>query len=451
MKLKYLFLALASYALFSCNDTLDQIGSILQPNSDILAVSNDTFNIESATVILDSIYAKTDIGLLGKFHDDTYGNLTCDYFGQVRCPDDFSLTTKGEELLSLDSASIALQYTSYVGDSLEPMQISVYRMKNTDAFSNGKNLYSNHNTPKSSDLTFWRKKTVSTYDASIPDSLRSTSSTRYLYMTLPAGSIDTLVKKAKNPTEFNKYIPGLYFTTNYGTKAIIKTTGSFILLHYTYKKDTDTISNQSYPLAFTKELFQINHYQNNTNWQELDTINYSYIKTPVGLVTKLPIPLGQMADSLIKHNAERLNGVKLALGSVRVEKLTSVLQPPTYLLLVKKTQMDSLFSGKITFDAEKHLYATFSKTNNTYTFSNLRTALNDDLNALANQIKAAKEEGNATKLSSLINQKQEFYLVPFTIQNSNTSGTITAISHDFAPSAVKLKTKDLKMSIIYSK
>ncbi|MDP4271590.1 MAG: DUF4270 domain-containing protein, partial [Bacteroidota bacterium] len=446
-----LFLALASYALFSCNDTLDQIGSILQPDSDILAVSNDTFNIESATVILDSIYAKTDIGLLGKFHDDTYGNLTCDYFGQVRCPDDFSLTTKGEELLSLDSASIALQYTSYVGDSLEPMQISVYRMKNTDAFSNGKNLYSNHNTPNASDLTFWRKKTVSTYDASIPDSLRSSSSTRYLYMTLPKGSIDTLVKKAKNPTEFNKYIPGLYFTTNYGTKAIIKTTGSFILLHYTYKKDTDTISNQAYPLAFTKEVFQINHYQNDDLQGLVNDKSATYIKTPAGVFTQLSIPLGQMADSLVSNNAERLNGAKLTLGSFRVEKLVTVLQPPTYLLLVKKTQMDSLFSGKITFDAEKHLYATFSATNNTYTFSNLRTALNDDLNALANQIKAAKEEGNATKLSSLINQKQEFYLVPFTIQNSNTSGTITAISHDFAPSAVKLKTKDLKMSIIYSK
>jgi|GEM_PF-2304108 len=462
MNLKYLILALASCALLSCNDTLDQIGSIIQPDSDILKVSNDTFNIESATVLLDSIYAKTNIGLLGKFQDDTYGSLTCDYFGQVRRPDDFTLLNKGEELLSLDSASIVLAYQSYVGDSLEPMQISAYKMKNANAFNGGKNLYSNHNAPDKSDMVFWKKKTFSTYDASLSDSIRGLmGTTRYIYMTLPKGTIDTIVEKAKDKEAFEKYIPGIYLTTNYGTKAIIKTTGTFLLLHYTFKSDTDTISNQPFPLAFSKEVLQINRYQNDNSKENLDTVNYSYIKTPAGLFTKLSIPIGVMADSLESKGAERLNGAKLSFGSVRVKKLINVLQPPTYLLLVKAKAkdsndikklgyMDSLFSGKIAFDAEKHLYATFSTTDNSYTFSNLRTALSDDLTARMEQIKLAKKEKNTTKLNQL-KEPQEYYLVPFTVLNTNTSGTITAISHYFSPSAVELKTKDLKMSITYSK
>lgn len=458
MKLKYLILVLASYALFSCNDTLDQIGSVIQPDSDVLSVSNDTFSIESSTVILDSIYAHTNIGLLGKFHDDTYGSLSCDYYGQLRCPDGFALTDYNNKTISsdkfvrsnssslLDSATVSFYFDSYVGDSLEPLQVSVYKLKNPQIFAKSANFYSNQSAPAKEELVFWGKKTF------IPKSNKN----YYMSVRLPIDTCNKIYEMAQDTAKFANYAPGLYLTTNYGSKAILRVKGTSVYLHYTYQTiisdSLDTISTAK-PLSIAKDVIQINRYSNSTDDLKklVEDQSATYIKTPAGVFTQLSIPVGSIADSLESHGAERLNGAKLSFGSFRVENVIHKLQPPKYLLMVKKEQMDSLFNGKLAFDENKHLYATLSAKDNSYEFSNLRTLLNDDLTALATQITAAKKAGNATKLSTLINKKTDVYLVPFTITNTSTSGSITDISHYFAPSAVKLKTKDLKLTIVYAK
>ncbi len=444
MNLKYLILALASVAFFSCDDTLDLIGSSIQPDTDILTVSTDTFNVAAVTDTVNSIYAKTTVGLLGNYYDDTYGNLKCDYMAQFYCQEGFYFH---KELLydKLDSATVLLTYQSYVGDSLAPMQVSVYQLNKQ--LEN--DIYSNTPYSKYCDKSILlAKKGYSAYDASLSDSLRKAyGSTKYVEIKLPKAIADSFYLNVKNHPEkfanntaFQEYFPGVYITTSFGTGSIIKVLSTKLNFYFKYKahyedsdgNDSIVVTNGARSMAVTKEVFQVNRYENLGTEALLKDTTATYIKSPAGVFTKLTFPIGEMAKAMNKAGqGQRLNGVKLELGSFRVEKSKNILQPPTYLLMVKASEMKDLFSHKIAFDASKHLYATFSKTDNSYTFSNLRTFFEDDLSESA--------------------APEDVYLVPITIANATSSGSVTKISHYFEPSAVKLKTKGLKMSIIYSK
>lgn len=448
MKFKYLILALASLAFSSCSDTLDQIGSSIQPDTDPLTVYTDTFDIESSTVLIDSIYARTSTGLLGNFQDDTYGNLKCDYYGQLYCPENFLFH---EELVGnkLDSTTILLTYTSYVGDSLAPMQASVYKITDPDFFKNGANAYSNAGAPDAGKLSLLAKRGYSAYDANLSDSLRDLyKSNKYIEVKLDTALNNKFYKDVTSTTNFEsnanfqKYFPGLYITTNYGDGSIIKVISTKLNFYFKYTghyTGTDGVAFDSITVGarsinISKEVYQVNRYKNDDIDGLINDTTATYIKTPAGLFTKLTFPIGKMAKSIDASKGLRLNGVSLDLGSFRVKNLKNILQPPTNMLLVKASQLDSLFSGDLTYDPEKNPYATFSSSDNSYTFSNLRTFFDDELSAGLPE--------TAT---------EDVYLVPFSILNTNSSGTITKISHYFEPAAVRLKTNGLKMSIIYSK
>ncbi len=449
MKLKYLILALAAVAFISsCDDTLDQIGSSIQPDSDKLTVSTDTFDVASSTVIVDSIYAKTTIGLLGSYNSNNeYGKLDCDYLGQLYCPENFRFNKYlyGDKL---DSVTVFLTYQSYVGDSLAPMQVSLYKINDANVFNNGGNAYSNSNEP-SHDALPLAKKSYTAYNTSLGDSLRNLyGTTKFVEIKLPQTLANEFYDKVKNNRDifannesFQKYFPGLYLKTTYssGTGSIIKVLSTELRFHYLYEPHyTDSIGEPQYTysyMAFNKEVYQVNRYQNSK--EDLQNLindqTATYIKSPAGVFTKLTFPIGKMAKVINKQD-QRLNGVKLELGSFRVVKSKEILQPPTYLLMVKASEMKDLFSHKIAFDPNKHLYATYKSSDNSYTFSNIKTFFEDDLSS------------NLSETAT-----EDVYLVPITIANTSSSGVVTKISHYFEPSAVKLNSKGLKISIIYSK
>ncbi|MEG1543835.1 MAG: DUF4270 domain-containing protein, partial [Tannerellaceae bacterium] len=67
MKIKPLLLGLGlgTVILGGCEDTLNSVGSTIQPDSDKITVYMDTFQMTASTFLMDSIYAKTITALLG--------------------------------------------------------------------------------------------------------------------------------------------------------------------------------------------------------------------------------------------------------------------------------------------------------------------------------------------------------------------------------------------------
>ena len=70
MNIKYMAgIALAALTLFSCDDTTDTIGGSLTDNVDKLEISTDTFQVETRSILADSVLSRSVTGYLGSLHD----------------------------------------------------------------------------------------------------------------------------------------------------------------------------------------------------------------------------------------------------------------------------------------------------------------------------------------------------------------------------------------------
>ncbi len=91
MKIKSLF-AIFSFFIFltliSCDDDLNVIGGSIQSPSDTISVRVDTIPLEVRTVSVDSVYARTIKGVLGKYDDETFGTIKSDYMCQFYFPEE---------------------------------------------------------------------------------------------------------------------------------------------------------------------------------------------------------------------------------------------------------------------------------------------------------------------------------------------------------------------------
>lgn len=121
---KLLCIAVTSIALLSCNDTLSDLGVSIQPDGDKLTVGTDTLTLNAKTVQVESINAKTDKPVLGEYLDSIFGSVKSDYVGEFYFPAGKTFPNNS----IIDSVRLFVSYTTWTGDSLAPMQLSVYRL-----------------------------------------------------------------------------------------------------------------------------------------------------------------------------------------------------------------------------------------------------------------------------------------------------------------------------------
>lgn len=171
----------------SCSDSLSEIGASTRPYTDGITISVDTFNVPIQTVFRDSVYIRTGYPLLGSLNDPYYGKLEASYLAQFYANEETSMnihtTSNNQDSLlfdilktslvqelekqepgqwaplsmytsnfdslvnnTIDSMTIRIYYESYYGDSLAPMQLSIYSLNSNvdfDALSESE-FYSNN-------------------------------------------------------------------------------------------------------------------------------------------------------------------------------------------------------------------------------------------------------------------------------------------------------------------
>lgn len=469
MKMRNLILGLALGAsiLGGCNDDISLVGPSIQPEADRISAYADTFEVQMSTVKLDSVYARTVSGLLGELYDPLYGNLKTDYICQFYCPENYQFAHEPMDG-KVDSMAFFILYqrdnngnigTSCIGDSLAPMQAQIYKV--TKPLE--RNFYTNMDPKEYCDMsTLLGEKTYTPRDLSISDSIRSiTSTTDSSYYTPNVRiRISTEVAQAlydetvNNPStfktqeDFNKFFPGFYVTTGYGTGNILKVAQSSFFIYYKYKSTTeagnDTIIYTREQFNVTKEVIQMNQMKNDNIEALLEPNDeYTYMKTPSGVCTKIVVPSRVIKE---KIGSRILNNFSFSLKAMPQENWLYAFEAPSTVMLMPQDSVKNFFENSRMEDNVTAFRGDYSSSTRTYSFGNISNVLqthliknpDEDLTLLVIPVYRAVS-------STSSNSYYSYYY------SSSSTPTTTAISNYLSPSGVKLKkNKDARQIVIFS-
>lgn len=447
IKLFILGLGLGVSILSGCNDELSQVGSSIQPGDDKPYIYADTFQIQASTILMDSVYARTTYGSLGEMYDPLYGNLQSDFMFQFYCPEDFRFA-KDPANGKIDSVEFVMTYSSWVGDSLTPMRAQVYQVTQPLI----RDFYTDFDPKRYCDMQIsLGQKTYTAFDKSIPDSVRNATDLNGTKLFTPNVTMrfpdnvgqrfydETVNNPASFKTQdaFNKFFPGVYVTTTFGSGNILSLNNSAMYIYYRYKdKGTsgqDTLKQTRVAFTATNEVIQLNRVKNNIDISQLpDTSNYMYMKTPAGVCTQLVIPAEKIAGVI---DGRIINSIPFSMKALPKEEWDYALSAPKNILLIVKDSVKTFFPQNKLFDNKTSFMGTYASSSRTYSFGNIA-------NVLQNHIETTPDKDLVLWAIPVeyISQKSNDYW-------GGTTETPIAVNNYLLPSGVKLR-KDKEVTQI---
>lgn len=392
MKIKsiWAFVCLLSIMTFiGCSDDLNSIGSNIQPPNDSIYVATDTLTLTAKTVPVDSVYARTINGVLGKYEDDVFGTIQSDYLCQFYYSDSTKFKTNVE---SIDSVKFSIDFSQFSGDSLAPMGLSVYKVQKKLP----ENFYTNidpkpylGNNPEllaSTAYTINGAPKTSTYTSGttvyLQRAIRANLDTQFgvdLHKAYEAGTI-------KNKDTFNEYLKGMYVTTTFGSGTLIDVIYTSIDIYYKWKdikgnydKTNDTIRTSLLSLSVTPEVLQLNHIKNeNPKDLFIENTGQTYMKTPAGVFTQIEFPIKEISENMQKKDFKIVTSAQFSLKGYTEKESSDPfgLGRPNYVLLIDKDSVNNFFTKRQLPDGKSSLYTSRNSTYNTYNFNNISTLIN---------------------------------------------------------------------------
>jgi hypothetical protein len=339
-----------------------------------------------------------------------------------------------------------------LGDSLTPMEISVYQVTKKPLDNN---YYTNINPDDYCDTKkVWGQKAYTARDLNISDSVYN-SSTYYknISVSLPSEWGQKLYEEyVQNGRTFSaledfvQNFKGTYIESSFGVGNLIQVDISEIQIFYQecYKKDDkDTIVTNAAALTVTKEVMQLNIFENNHSDELLKPDpDKMYLKTPAGVFSKIIIPIPEIMKSIGKR---KFNSVKLNIGAYAQETRDFTLPLPgtgafsstakAKLLLIEPDSVKSFFENQKVADSQTTYTTTYSSTTQLYAFNNIANLIQ---NAITN---------NPDK-------NLELLLIPVQVEyyTNYSSDLDYSTEHYLYPSAVTLKKggNNLQLRIIAS-
>jgi len=461
------------FYLISCDDSIDQVGMGIQPKGDRISTHGDSLSISGTTIKDPVLYAKTITGLLGNFYDPFYGQLKAGYicqfypalgFGDQQRVDSINAFAESkEDPIQIDSIRLCIFYTSYVGDSLAPMEVSVYPVKTPLT----ENYYTPINPADFADLNApLGKKVYTARDLNISDSENLDNIKDRLYkvvsVTLPRKLGQSFYEEYqkclnnpdrntfKTPEAMAEFFPGLYIKSSLGSGCLLEVEKTMIYIHYSWAREVEEtvkegdkevtkprtdILRGSAVLDVTKEVIQLNDYVGSNDEQLLvANAEKMYIKTPAGIFAEISIPTGvipkqKFSNVRLSIEAEppsdwAYNWVFPGMGILR-----SMAQ--SKMLLIEPDSIRSFFEEKRTANGKTNYFTTFDFTTYSYTFSNIANLIQHAIDHEINPLVLRLVPVNVSGYSAGNNYSS--YLVDY------------ASSHYLFPSAVTLKKDDLKI------
>lgn len=451
--------ALIGASLVACEESTTIGSSIIQDNVEVSIDS--TFTVSGRSVSNPVIQARTDNQLLGRINARGYGQLSSDFITQFMPAS--SLDTTGVTLESIDSIKLRMFMlaTDMIGDSLAPMGVEVYRLDK----SLPSPIYSDFNPADSynpADLLGSKMYTASVLGMSEQKQSSYThpdTAIRILEVEMPLKLAHEFWNKFKedpalwnNPQKFSKWFPGVYIKNSFGSGRIMRFYASGMYMyfkrHLEYDRDdghhVDTIINGSQIfLAVTPEVINNNNmtYTVSSNIDAM-AAEKPMLVAPIGYDTELTLPIRSMVEKY-RHQVNKFDVLNSMTMSIPVEAVTNdySIEPPEYVLLVKKDKKDDFFSKQQINDNISSFYAQYNADTNSYDFTDMRQYFLD-----------------MSKKENLTDADGDFILTPVnlvteTVQTGyyQTSSVVMAIvPYVNTPSMASLRLKDAKIKLTFS-
>ncbi|MEI7594329.1 MAG: DUF4270 domain-containing protein [Bacteroidota bacterium] len=309
---KIIFFLIIIIAFSACKEK-DEIGLDVLPPSDKLGVSfTDTVTIETYCVREDSIPSGgTSSALLGTINDPVFGKTTAGFCTQFTLP----TSNVSFQTPTLDSIVLSLAYAGYYGDTLNPLQIEVYKL--TESLSpdsvyysdrviqtDGINLASGTIVPHPTD-------SVMVGSGKMTSHLRIKLDDSFGQMFLNASGTADL----SNTTEFRKFFKGLKVIAS----SSVSGTGSVLYFDLLSKTDLSKLTvyyndSLSYSFKITSDCARLNTFTH--DYSSASSINSQLSSPSQGQTITYVQPMGGLR---VKVNIPYIKNFN-DLGSISINK-----------------------------------------------------------------------------------------------------------------------------------
>lgn len=489
MKAKYLWVVLITLVFFGCDDNTGGLGIGMLPGSDGITVQSTKFDVQTESSRFEDgkVFAKTNIGYVGRFTDTEYGfgyyegsfltELNC--IDDLKFPEPYDVFTnrngKGNNFAipsgkkeDLEDAyvgtDLVIGYYEFFGDSLKPIQIGAYEIK--------KKLQKDHYTDvdpndyltstEDPNITLLGKKTFSAVN--LADSLRHTEN--YLpTAVINSKKIDELGKELikknwDNPNDFKdsdafieNIFKGIYVKNEAGDGTVIYVQHAYLQVKFkSYELDslgnklkmhdevTDSTKIYSRMFASTMEVIQANQIKVSEAEieEKAEQKNHTYLKSPAGIYTKAVLPIADIKKGLDLDN-DTINAVKLSLNGYHHETVNQFsMKAPTSVLLIKDSEVKDFFEKNMLPNNTTSYVAYYS--NNQYTFTNITRLVTSYIKEMETA-KAEIEKNGGVWDEKLWLQENPVAIIPVVL-GLDANKAVTNVQHDLKPTFVKLKGGD---------
>lgn len=475
-------------AICSCDDTTEMIGGSLTDANDIFEQTSQVFdNVKTRSIQVDSVLSSGRYSYLGHIKDPETNTFVTSHYtaqfsiqptltGETLFPEQDSIRSLENGKVVADSCKMFIHIYSSMGDTLNPMKLSVREM--AKPVEEGRQYYSNFNPElepgmlRNDGNEIYKTKMYTPVDLNLSDSLRALiySGDNVMSLKLDFNDEYTDIKGNKynnfgtylmrsfyeNPKNFdNTYNfvhnvnPGFYVKSVGGSGSMSMVYLTELCVYFRYES-YDSIYRGSLIISSTEEAMQTSQIINDKQSiakliDDVDTC--TFIKTPSGIFTEVELPV---EDILRGHDDDRLSSAKIEFTRINPTDESTQIPAPTYLLMLPK---DSLFSDGT--------YKTFFEKKNlpdykTAYLASLNTTLNKySFNNISNLIYHMNEQKLAGKASADWNK---VVLVPVTVTySSSSSTTITNITNTMTLSSARLvggsnnNHEPITISVVYTK
>ncbi|MFI3240411.1 MAG: DUF4270 family protein [Bacteroidales bacterium] len=380
-------------AISSCGDnpTGDSISQ-----TTVEVIKDSTFMVTASSVEAINIPSRTTLQVLGEISAENFGIFKSDFVTQFMPSQ--NLDTASVTADQIDSLVLSFRLPKedyFVGDSLIPMRLDVYRLNKqletpiysdfdpTDYYSEsdllGSEVYSLTNLMKSDSIDF-----LTYYEINVHMPLELGVEIFNEYLENPSTFY--------NPTNFAEFFPGVYVTTSYGNGRVINIGNTEMTMFYRqigYGDCSDGGDSTYYEsttyLAVTPEIITNNIIDLSVSESIINGIENDgdvIIQAPTGYNAYVKFPTQEVVDRYYEHkNGDNLVIINNLYFEIPVTEIASGdgIAPPTYLLLVREDDLDEYLLSSEAPDNVNSFYAMYDDAYDMYSFTDMRDFLIDIL------------------------------------------------------------------------
>lgn len=327
---------------------------------DLIQVYVDTLQLNTVLYAADSIISAPDSFLLGEMQTP-YGTLKAEILTQLACPIGFQYP----ETATADSLVLYLTYSSWIGDSLSPMEIRAWYLDRGSLeyeSSYGSNI----------DISQYASTSDSTYLLDnpcfvTPSRMQMSNGQYIISLPLRKEFCDRFFSYRKfiSQEDFDRFVSGLYISTDFGASTILNVRSVELGMFYTFtysKAGRDTLVHDVkgfYANSEVRQLNRIAYLENQTSVPLIDRFSHysdsNFVIAPAGIYTQVNVPIGALVDTIYSHVDPLYHRAYVNLAQMNIEVLNVYrgasadiqskdwAQPARYMMLVKKDVYENGF------------------------------------------------------------------------------------------------------------